>query len=109
MAFKRSLSDTFSAPVEVNTPNAKGGFDKSTFTAVFKRPTTDEQKRLRQLTNEDLLRECLVGWDMTDDETKASVPFSSAELDAVLLISPTPLATALAFWESLNGARSKNS
>lgn len=108
MAFKRSLSPTFSAPVVVNIPNDKGGFDRSTFDAYFKRPTADERTALAKLTHEQLVRSQLTGWKMVDDETKQEVPFSPAELDAALLILPTPLATAQAFWDALNGAHTKN-
>lgn len=110
MAFKRTLSPTFSTTVTVNVPNDKGGFDKSTFVGVFNRYSADELQALRDqnLNNRDLVRKVLVGWDMTDDATKAAVPFTPDELEACLQIEPTPLATALAFWETVNGARTKN-
>lgn len=108
MAFKRTPSPKFSAPVVVNVPNEAGGFDKGTFTAIFKRPTSAERADLAKLTHEQLVRSQLVGWDMKDDETKADVPFTEETLDAVLLILPTPLATAQAFWDALNGAHAKN-
>jgi hypothetical protein len=110
MAFKRTQNPKFSTLVTVNIPNDKGGFDKNTFVAFFKRPTTTEIDELRsqQITNEALVRRQLIGWDMRDDETGEPVPFNELELEAVLSIAPTPLATAIAFWESVNGARSKN-
>lgn len=108
MAFKRAVSPTFMTKVTVNVPNDKGGHDKSTFMARFKRPSTEEQEELRPLKNEELVRRVLVGWDLTDADTGEVVPFSAEELEALLAISPTPLATALAFWESVNGARAKN-
>lgn len=108
MAFKRTPSPTFAAPVVVNVPNDQGGFDKSTFTARFKRPTTEERKALADLEHVEVCRRQLVGWDMKDEDTKEDVPFNAAELEAALLISPTPLATAQAFWNALNGAHAKN-
>jgi len=110
MAFKRTQTPTFPVKVTVNIPNATGGFDKSTFTAIFKRATLDEAKDLRELnlTPEDLCRRQLVDWEMKDADTGEDVPFCKAELEAALQILPTPLATATAFWESVNGARSKN-
>ena len=110
MAFKMILTPTFSAAVTVNVPNDKGGFDKNDFVAIFKRPTTAQAQALRMeagLSNEDLLRRQLVGWKMADENAE-DVPFSDATLEAALAISPTPMAMAVAFWESLNGARSKN-
>lgn len=110
MAFKRTQKPTFTTKVTVNIPNANGGFDKSTFVAEFKRLTADELVALRELglSNEDVLRKVMVGWQMTDEDTGEEVPFNKAELEAALQILPTPHCTALAFWETVNGARSKN-
>lgn len=110
MAFKRTQKPTFTAPVTVSIPNDKGGFDKSTFVGKFKRLSTDELKVLREssLSNEDVVRRTLVDWELKDEETGEAVPFNEAELEALLQISPTPYATAQAFWECVTGARSKN-
>jgi hypothetical protein len=110
MAFKRTQNPTFTAPVTVNIPNDKGGFDKSTFIARFKRASNDDLAAMREmgLTNADLVRRQLVGWELKDAETQEDVPFTVDNLEAILQIEPTPLATAVAFWESVNGARSKN-
>lgn len=110
MAFKRTQEPTFSTPVTVNIPNKKGGFDKSTFMGHFKRLSDDELKALRELnlSNADVVRSMLVDWELQDEDTKEFVLFGKLELDALLQISPTPYATAQAFWEASNGARSKN-
>lgn len=108
MAFKRAQKPTFSTLVTVNIPNDKGGFDKNTFTGVFRRIEADEREALAALPHADVVRSVLVNWDLTDDDTKEPVPFTPAELEATLKILPTPMATALAFWECINGARSKN-
>lgn len=110
MAFKRTQKPTFTTPVVVNVPNGRGGFDKNTFVAEFKRPTNDESAALRalNLTPAELVRRQLVGWELKDEETSEDVPFNAAELEALLQIEPTPLSTAVAFWETVNGARSKN-
>lgn len=108
MAFKRAVTPTFTTKVTVNVPNDKGGHDKSTFMARFKRLSPEEQEELRSLPNADVVRKTLLGWDLVDADTGESVPFDAAELEAILAISPTPMATALAFWEGVNGARAKN-
>lgn len=108
MAFKRAIQATFSTVVTVNVPNDKGGFDKNTFTAKFKRPTADERLTLGALGNEALVRDRLVGWDLRDADTGEAVPFTPDELDALLSIEPTPIATAEAYWNTINGARAKN-
>lgn len=108
MAFKQTTNPIFKTLVTVLVPNDKGGHDKSTFTAHFKRPTSAERTELIPLVHEDLVRKQLVGWDMKDEDTRQDVPFTDDTLDAVLQIWPTPLATAQAFWEGINGARAKN-
>lgn len=108
MAFKRAVLATFSVVVTVNVPNDKGGFDKNTFTAKFKRPTADERVTLANLNNDALVRDRLVGWDLRDADTGEAVPFTQEEVDALLQIEPTPLATAEAFWVTVNGAKVKN-
>lgn len=110
MAFKRTQNPTFSTKVTVNIPNDKGGFDKSTFEGFFKRLSTDQLKALREenLSDEDVVRQVLVDWKMTDEDTKEEVPFSKLELEAALQIQPMPSATAYAFWMGSQGARVKN-
>lgn len=110
MSFKMTQKPTFSTTVTVNVPNDKGGFDKNTFVAKFKRPTMDELQALRESasSNEDVVRRMLVDWDLKDGDTNESVAFSQDNLEALLQISPTAFATAQAFWESVSGARSKN-
>ena len=108
MSFKQSSSPTFKTLVTVNVPNDKGGHDKNTFTAFFKRPTSDERKELLELLHEDVVRRQLAKWEMKDDDTKEDVPFNDDTLNAVLQIWPAPLAIAQAFWEGINGARAKN-
>lgn len=110
MAFKKTQSPTFTTTVTVNVPNENGGFSPSTFVGKFKRHSTSELQALRDanLTNEEVVRRVLVGWKMDDEDTGEDVPYTPENRDAVLQVSPTPYATAQAFWESANGARSKN-
>lgn len=44
MSFIITKNPKFTAEVEVETPNDKGGFDKSKFKVTFKRPSMDEIK-----------------------------------------------------------------
>lgn len=108
MAFKRTQKPTFTASVTVNVPNDKAGFDKNTFTATFKRLPMAGLDEMRGQTNTEVVRKVLTDWDLKDEETGEDVPFSKDELEAVLQISPSPMAIALAFWESVGGARTKN-
>ena len=109
MAFKRALSPTFTTRVEVNVANNKGGFDKNTFEAVFTRPTQEEYERdTKELQDKELVRKYLVGWKLVDEDTKAEVPFSEVEREALLTIDPTPAATAMAFALAYRGIKAKN-
>lgn len=108
MAFKLTQNPTFKATVTVNVPNDKAGFDKNTFTATFKRLPVAELDEMRGQTNPEVVRKVLTDWDLKDEETGNDVPFTKDMLEVVLQISPSPMAIALAFWESVGGARTKN-
>ena len=110
MAFKLAQKPTYSTLVTVMVANDKGGFDKSTFTAEFKRLSADELQALREegLTNEAVVRRVMVGWKLKDADTNEDVPFTDENLTAALQITPTAYCTAQAFWECASGARTKN-
>lgn len=108
MAFKITQKPTFISRVTVETPNLKGGFDKSTFNAEFKRCGMDEIEELKKIPQKEVLEKVLVGWtDLIDDDNQA-VDFNDANLQSLLNISPALLALGEAFWTSLFKAREKN-
>lgn len=107
MSFRLTQKPTFRAKVTVPVPNDKGGHDSNTFTAVFKRTSTDELTAMREhqgLTDAELVRDRLVDWEMVD-ETNQPVEFNSETLEAVLQIQPAPKYIALAFWENVMGGK----
>lgn len=108
MAFRINPTPTFAIEVTVTVANDKGGFDKNTFIAKFARASIDEQRALRLLDNDELVRKQIRGWELKDKDSGQDVPFNDETLAAILSISPTPSAAALAFWEGCNGARLKN-
>lgn len=108
MAFRRTLTPTFTAPVVVQTPNEKGGFDKNTFDAVYKRTSIKENEELKSLNNHELVKRVCVNWKMIDAENNEPVPFSPEELDAVMEVPGAAFQMAAAFWSSQVGAREKN-
>ena len=65
MAFRTTPKPTFKQEVTVSIANDKGGYDRDSFVAIFKRASLDEQVELRKLSNEALLRRQLVNWEMT--------------------------------------------
>lgn len=110
MAFKLAQTETFKADVTVLIANDKGGFDKNTFKAIFKRPSTKELVALFESSpgDDDLIRKYLHGWEMTDSETNEAVPFNPENVAALLEITTAPAAVARAFVETVRGARTKN-
>jgi hypothetical protein len=107
MAFRLAQKPTFKVEVTVPVPNDKGGHDKNKFVAVFKRTTTDEARAFfeSQVTNEDLIRDRMVDWELVDAETNEAVPFSRDNLEALLQIAPSPKFIAQAFFEQVGGGK----
>ncbi|MGE0350946.1 phage tail assembly chaperone [Hydrogenophaga sp.] len=107
MAFKMAQQPTFKVKVTVPVPNNRGGVDKNTFVAVFKRTSTDELADLgeRRLNDADLVRDRIVDWELVDADTNAPIPFTAENLEALLQIQPTPKFTALAFYENAYGGK----
>jgi len=108
MAFRLATARTFKAEVKVPVAQENGGYENNTFTAIWDHATTQELDDLRKLTNQELIKKKLRGWEMRDAETNAEVPFTPENLAAALAIPPTPMQLAMAFWEQINGARAKN-
>lgn len=106
--FKLTQKPTFISRVTVETPNLKGGFDRSTFNAEFKRCGMDEIEELKKIPQKEVLEKTLVGWtDLVDDDNRA-VDFNDANVQALLNISPALIALGESFWTSLFKAREKN-
>lgn len=107
MAFKLTHKPTFTVKVTVPVPNEKGGHDKNTFSAIFKRTSTEELKALaeQRMSDAELVRDRIVDWDLVDADTGQAVPFTAENLEALLQIQPTPKFTALAFYEHAYGGK----
>jgi hypothetical protein len=108
MAFKITQKPTFISRVTVETPNLKGGFDKSHFNVEFKRCGMDEIEELKKVPQKEVLEKVVVGWSELLDDDNAAVDFNETNLQALLNISPALIALGEAFWTSLFKAREKN-
>lgn len=118
MAFILDLTPTYRKKVIVEVPNNKGGIDKSEFTVEFKRvPLTGDDNQdegvlsvddLRNMTQLEVLRYVVVGWDGLLDKARSDVPFNTATLAALLSIPHAVFAMADAFWTSIYKAKEKN-
>ena len=70
MAFVRKKVKTFKWPVEVQEPSDKkpGKFEKSEFTAIFKRVKMSELEGVSESEGVSQLKKVLVGWEGIKDE-----------------------------------------
>jgi len=108
MAFKITKKPTFSAQVEVYTPNDKCGHDLSKFTARFNRVDVQQLATLGKKKQSEVLLEVLAGWEDFNDEENNPVPFSPENLAMLISIPEAMQGLTVAFWENVVKAREKN-
>lgn len=121
MAFKLSVSPTYTWPVKLVLPEDGGHRSVHTFDAQFRRLSQSRIDEIRALvrdmergridddySDQDAAREVLAGWDgITDDNDKA-IPFSESALKTVLEIPTVAGQIVKAWFESLQEAKRKN-
>jgi hypothetical protein len=105
--FAIAATRTFSAPVEVTTPNDAGGFDKTKFVAKFAYKTRDQLAAMAKQTVPEQMMDVLLGWDLTD-ANNAGVPFDAAHKEALMQHTAAWRALSEAFYSHLGGAAAKN-
>lgn len=105
--FILSPTETFKATVKVNVATPSGSWREESFVGVFKRTFEEQREELLRLTNVELLRRVMVGWEM-QDETRAPVDFTEANFDAFLRLIGAVRETMLAYWAHNAGAKEKN-
>ena len=108
MAFKISTKPTFTAKVDVYTPNNRGGHDHSTFEAEFTRCKMSELDSLRDKKQPDVMREKLVGWKDFNDDSNNPVEFSNDNLETLIDIPEALQGLKEAFWGSVVKGKEKN-
>lgn len=109
MAFRLAQSETYKAKVVVSLPTEKARFEKSDFTAEFKRFSTEDLEEFRKtLTNREVVEKAIVGWSGVLDDDNLQVPFNEDNLKAMLAIPQALNALIQAFWGSIFEAREKN-
>ncbi|KAB2902139.1 MAG: hypothetical protein F9K35_04620, partial [Burkholderiaceae bacterium] len=89
--------ETFKAPVKVNVAMQSGGWREESFVGVFLRTDEDQRKELIELTNVDLLRRVLKGWEMVD-EKREPVEFNPQNFEALLKLTGACREAAEAYW-----------
>jgi hypothetical protein len=111
--FKLKQSDSYSWPVKVQLPASGGSHEDHTFDAEFKRVSQTRIKLLaeqienRDISDQDLCKEILLGWNGIQDEGK-EIPFSETARNQLLDIQCVAGAIVAAFFESISGAKRKN-
>ncbi len=99
--------ETFKAPVKVNVATQSGAWREESFTGIFQRTDETERKELLELTNVELLRRVLKGWEMVD-EKRQTVEFNEQNFEAFLRLTGACREAAMVYWKHNVGAKEKN-
>ena len=108
MAFKIALSPSYKVKVSVETPNDNNGFDKSTFTAEFKRVSTEQLDEIQKKTKKEVVNDVLIGFSDLLDEDNKPVEYDDDSRAALLAIPQAVSALADAFLSSIFKVKEKN-
>lgn len=108
MGFKLNQSGKFSRSVTIEIAGDNGKWERSTLTATFQQPTTEDLDELKDLKPREVLERKLVGVsDLLDDDGNA-LPFTPENKAALLSIPAAVAALSRAFWENVVRASGKN-
>ena len=114
MGFKLDQSGTYKWPVTVEVPVDDGRHDKQKFDGEFKRITQSRIREMGQLietgdlTDVDLVKEVLVGWEGIEDDQGNELKFSQSKLKQLLDVPMVATAIATSFFDSIAVAKRKN-
>ena len=116
MALIRKKTSNVLTPVSVSTPQDGGGFTEETLQvrlSIIKRSRLREiieQTQTGDLSDDDIARELVVGWEDYLDETGEPVIFSYEALEELLEnpFVPSAIAYAVVNMYSGDGAKAKN-
>ena len=114
MGFKLDQSGTYKWPVTVEVPIDNGKHDKHKFDGEFKRVTQSRIHEMNDLiqtgnlTDVDLAKEVLVGWEGIEDDQGNELKFSQSKLKQLLDVPMVATAIAKSFFDSIVGAKTKN-
>ncbi|WP_395008641.1 hypothetical protein [Undibacterium sp.] len=108
MAFRLTQKPTFVTRIDVETANAKGGFDSSHFMCEFRRIDMEEHQRLIQEKPVDFLPNVIVGFTELIDDDGQQVEFNEVNLKILLSMPNVVISLKNAFWAAVNKAKEKN-
>ena len=114
MAFTLKTSDSYKWPVAIDIPVDHGKHERRTFDAEFRRITQTRVREMGELiesgdlTDIDLVKEVLIGWEGISDEDGNAVKFSNNALMQLCEIPMAATSISRVFFESIAGAKRKN-
>lgn len=115
---KLAPQDSYKRTVKVDVPLDMGRVERQNFVAKFKRLSASETRELieefqsdKGITDEDLMGRYLLDWEGVSDDNGGDVPYTRANLDAMMDIVYVRKALVNAFVEDVFGkeATRKNS
>ena len=112
--FVISQSTTYTWPVTVEFPANGGKTERQSFDAEFKRVSQTRINEIREriekgdITDPELARDVLVGWEGVNDANGDPVPFGERSRDQLLDVPLVASAVVLAWLGSLTGIKRKN-
>lgn len=109
MGIRLNLTATFKTLVKYTIADDTGKDEKQEFTAEFKRYDQDQCKAMLQSGKSDneMVRDVLVGWKCTDLATGQDIPYAEAIRDALLTQTGVGGAIMQRFIETVGAARPK--
>ncbi|MGI4856759.1 MAG: hypothetical protein ACRYHA_07510 [Janthinobacterium lividum] len=108
MAFTIAQSEHYSQKISVGLPDEKGRIARSEFKVTFVRCNNDRLDELRTMIGRDVLKAVVIGWSDLVDDHDEPVPFSDANLDALMQIPQAADALIDGFWSSQRNVHLKN-
>lgn len=112
--FVISQKQSYTWPVVVELPVDGGKIEKQTFDAEFSRVPASRITEIKEaitkgeVTDTDLAKEVMIGWDGITDDNGNAVPFSERSRDQLLEVQLVAGAVVLAWLGSLSGVKRKN-
>ena len=107
--FKLSTKKSYKRNIKIDVPHDMGKTERQTFVMEFKQLSVSETKDLieeaqnERISDEDMLRRYVLGWDGIVDEDGNPLDFTTSNLEAVMDVPYVRKAVMAAFIEDVFG------
>ena len=107
--FKLSTKKSYKRNIKIDVPQDMGKTERQTFVMEFKQLSVSETKDLieeaqnERISDEDMLRRYVLGWDGIVDEDGNPLDFTTSNLEAVMDVPYVRKAIMAAFIEDVFG------